>query len=32
MKISKGIRVDLDVEYVLKVEKNLYGQKQAGQV
>jgi Reverse transcriptase (RNA-dependent DNA polymerase) len=32
MKIPKGIRVDSDVEYVLKVEKNLYGQKQAGRV
>jgi Reverse transcriptase (RNA-dependent DNA polymerase) len=32
MKIPKGIRVNSDVEYVLRVEKNLYGQKQAGRV
>ena len=32
MKIPKGIQVDSSTEYVLKVERNLYGQKQAGRV
>ena len=32
MKIPKGIQVDSSTEYVLKVEQNLYGQKQAGRV
>ena len=32
MKIPKGIQVNSSTEYVLKVERNLYGQKQAGRV
>jgi Reverse transcriptase (RNA-dependent DNA polymerase) len=32
MKIPKGIKVESDTEYALKVERNLYGQKQAGRV
>ena len=32
MKIPKGIQVNSSTEYVLKVERNLYGQRQAGRV
>jgi len=32
MKIPKGIKVNGTTDYVLKVEKNIYGQKQAGRV
>jgi histone deacetylase 1/2 len=32
MKIPKGIKVETEDEYVLRVDRNLYGQKQAGRV
>jgi Reverse transcriptase (RNA-dependent DNA polymerase) len=32
MKIPRDIKVQSDTEYALKVEKNLYGQKQTGRV
>jgi Reverse transcriptase (RNA-dependent DNA polymerase) len=32
MKIPRGIKVESETEYALKVEQNLYGQKQTGRV
>ena len=32
MKIPRGITIDSDEEYLLKVKQNIYGQKQAGRV
>jgi Reverse transcriptase (RNA-dependent DNA polymerase) len=32
MKIPRGIKVESEAECALKVEQNLYGQKQAGRV